>query len=1081
MPLTSAERQRRYRERLKNNDPKKWEEHKKKEAQKKKQNYKKVSELSETEKSARHSTNHSPEAIWAHLKPILTHITRQSPEIDSIHIFSDGPTTQYRQKKNFFLFTTIIKDFAMTGTWNFFEASHGKGAADGIGGSVKRLLDKKVSYGNDILDAESALTLLKDETSIKLFCIAHDSKTGTWPLPLLHIFLLLGLYQVRHGAPQDGATRDGARQPVLATATRRQRKNVRLGPTTRQEKCECVLKNLFRKHRAPAPPPLLMHHHLSVKKLLTPMCKKKISAEQKKKIDRDLLDLCVDGFHPFTLVEERAFRKFCRWIPGYVLPSRKTLSNSLLDETYNKVREQVQSQINRDVQTICLTTDLWTSRITESYIAVTGHYLTEDLQLKTVLLGCCHFSGNHTAANIGSELRALVDIWGLTGKVNFVVSDNAANVVKGVKDSGWKHFGCFAHTLNLVVEDAIKPCREKIDKVKKVVGHYKKSTVSSERLIKYQVQQNANCQPLRLIQDVETRWNSTFYMLRRFVQLQEAVRATMALVDRDLPQITADDWKVYQELVLVLRPFEELTSTMSGEKYVTASSVIVMTRCLQEACRTMMEKTDQPTVNEVALLLKVGISERLKGIEQSGTFSLCTFLDPRFKTQAFSDPHEAQKTKERVRRLVANIISEDEIAAPEAPSTSTMTTQENEFNPWPIFDKLVGQSVGQQGTPTSKAIKEVDMYLADERLPRKTQAGTWNCPLQWWKNHRAVYPNLTKLYIRHCNIVSTSVPCERMFSKTGLIINQRRTRLQTSKVEKIMFLNVFDTETRDDTRYRKIQRRPTPTAERVNTTNPSLAAGEAAACRLRRTLKYRARLLASSTPQSGYWLNAYPSANLGTLLDRTTLAVAISLRLGLQTNEPHRCRCGEHADRRGHHGLSCGRSAGRIARHAALNDTIRRALASANVPATLEPSGIMRDDGKRPDGMSLVPWKRGRLLVWDATCVDTLAPSHLPSTSREAGAAAGRAEMMKGRKYASLGEGYMFVPFGVETLGPWGLEARQLFKDISTRLIEVSRDPRAGSYLAQRLSIAIQRGNAASVLGTLPDSGSDLASIFFLV
>lgn len=121
------------------------------------------------------STNHSPEAIWAHLKPVLTHITRQSPEIDSIHIFSDGPTTQYRQKKNFFLFTTIIKDFALTGTWNFFEASHGKGAADGIGGSVKRLLDKKVSYGNDILDAESALTLLKDETSIKLFCIGEEN------------------------------------------------------------------------------------------------------------------------------------------------------------------------------------------------------------------------------------------------------------------------------------------------------------------------------------------------------------------------------------------------------------------------------------------------------------------------------------------------------------------------------------------------------------------------------------------------------------------------------------------------------------------------------------------------------------------------------------------------------------------------------------------------------------------------------------------------------------------------------------------------------------------------------------------
>ncbi|CAH2226484.1 jg13502, partial [Pararge aegeria aegeria] len=35
------------------------------------------------------------------------------------------------------------------------------------------------------------------------------------------------------------------------------------------------------------------------------------------------------------------------------------------------------------------------------------------------------------------------------------------------------------------------------------------------------------------------------------------------------------------------------------------------------------------------------------------------------------------------------------------------------------------------------------------------------------------------------------------------------------------------------------------------------------------------------------------------------------------------------------------------------------------------------NDGKRPDGMTIVPWWMGRSLVWDATCVDTLAASHL--------------------------------------------------------------------------------------------------------
>lgn len=181
----------------------------------------------------------------------------------------------------------------------------------------------------------------------------------------------------------------------------------------------------------------------------------------------------------------------------------------------------------------------------------------------------------------------------------------------------------------------------------------------------------------------------------------------------------------------------------------------------------------------------------------------------------------------------------------------------------------------------------------------------------------------------------------------------------------------------------------------------------------------------------------------------------------------------------GHHGLSCVRSAGRMPRHASINDVIRRALVSARVPAVLEPSGLARDDGKRPDGMTLVPWSMGRPLVWDATCVDTLAPSHVPSTKVTAGAAASSAESLKRRKYSALGSSYMFAAFGVETLGPWGPSARRLFKDLSARLIEASGDQRAGHYFAQRISIAIQRGNTASLLGTLPIDG-DLGQIFYL-
>ena len=147
----------------------------------------------------------------------------------------------------------------------------------------------------------------------------------------------------------------------------------------------------------------------------------------------------------------------------------------------------------------------------------------------------------------------------------------------------------------------------------------------------------------------------------------------------------------------------------------------------------------------------------------------------------------------------------------------------------------------------------------------------------------------------------------------------------------------------------------------------------------------RARLLASCAPGSGVWLNAIPSAPLGLNLDNNALRIATGLRLGVPLVMPHQCPCGAAVDKLGHHGLACKRSAGRHLRHNLLNDGILRALQSAEVHAIREPSGLDRGGGKRPDGVTLVPWVRGRCLLWDATCPDTLASSHVSNSSTEAG------------------------------------------------------------------------------------------------
>ena len=103
------------------------------------------------------------------------------------------------------------------------------------------------------------------------------------------------------------------------------------------------------------------------------------------------------------------------------------------------------------------------------------------------------------------------------------------------------------------------------------------------------------------------------------------------------------------------------------------------------------------------------------------------------------------------------------------------------------------------------------------------------------------------------------------------------------------------------------------------------------------------------------------------------------------------------------------------------------------------------------------------------------APSHLPSTTCCARAALPTgAENLKRRKYNNLLGSYMFETFRVETLGSWGPSVHLVFRGIAKRLVESSRDQRAGLFLGRRISIAIQRGNAASLLGTCPiDSDAD--------
>jgi len=112
-----------------------------------------------------------------------------------------------------------------------------------------------------------------------------------------------------------------------------------------------------------------------------------------------------------------------------------------------------------------------------------------------------------------------------------------------------------------------------------------------------------------------------------------------------------------------------------------------------------------------------------------------------------------------------------------------------------------------------------------------------------------------------------------------------------------------------------------------------------------------------------------------------------------------------------------------------------------------------------------------------------LAPSHLNNAVNGPGIVACEAEDKKRAKYADLAPSFCFMLVAVETLGALGAGAVELLDELGRRITKSTGERRATEYLLQRLSVAIQRGNAASVLGTVGLESADtqkLDAVFYL-
>ena len=383
---------------------------------------------------------------------------------------------------------------------------------------------------------------------------------------------------------------------------------------------------------------------------------------------------------------------------------------------------------------------------------------------------------------MSSFLFGVFDDFGIRDKVAAVATDNASVEVCMVeKHLKVPHIRCFAHSLNLVVKNSLideaSPTETKslIAKVKRVVKFFHRSTNAADRL--RMAQTAAGCKERKLINDVDTRWNSTLEMLRRYSEEHNAVYGALTAIGKKDLLITDDELKVIQSMVETLAPFEDATKEMSAEKSSSLSKAIPTIRGIAN----MLSHAPPSPLRDT---LKRKMSERFPEIENNPLATVATFLDPRFKALHFSE-----SCATRTKTLIIELMEKEEPADREEEDNEEAHVQD-EATPakkpslWDFHDQSVVLMKKAAKTQHVKGPQlELQRFLEIELLRRT------NNPLVWWESNAPHFPRLAKIARRYLAMPSSSTPSERLFSKAGQLVSARRSCLKPSKIDMILFLN----------------------------------------------------------------------------------------------------------------------------------------------------------------------------------------------------------------------------------------------------------------------------------------------------
>lgn len=544
----------------------------------------------------------------------------------------------------------------------------------------------------------------------------------------------------------------------------------------------------------------------------------------KKAIEDYFISECI----PFETIESPSFiwlLKVCLNYKGssFSIPKADALRNAIL-KRIELMKKDLQLSLKNYKSKFNVVIDAWTSENYHSFLAISLNFIDENWNLAEELIEFKDTT-DHTGENMANVVIAALKFYGILPQIGAITSDNVGandsmcNIIaeKIQEEFQWdpdeNRIRCLPHIINLAVKAFLKKfdnasyeefeldnvggvgdvnhensnIRLLISKLRFIVKKLRSSPQQRESFKKHC--DAAEIKFLMVILDVCTRWNSTFYMVERALQLKAAINAW---IDRNpvigkTPmkrfKLKVQEWKHLEEIEEHLKFFEEATRSMSASLYPTLNLVVPIFIELFTHIEDVLSKEHVSTDLKFALNEAHGVLSKYYALlDKSPLYSIAVILDPRFKRvylekKGFEEmyPGYLDETISHLRKLMKNYEDATKDRADNDLEIIENITQAQRSNG--LFSNMFEHH--QDGKENQ--LDELDRYLLRQCEPQKVD------PLQYWKYNSEEFPILSLVARNILSIPGSAVSVERVFNFGRDTIGLRRQRLKAETISALMF------------------------------------------------------------------------------------------------------------------------------------------------------------------------------------------------------------------------------------------------------------------------------------------------------